>query len=153
VPQFQPLIARTYYGEGNKALAIEHLRKAAAMDPDNVEVQLLLGNILIEEGKAEEGRRILESVDDSKVKDPVVYLNVGIGMINQGKHADAIPWFDKAITRFPDRADAYYYRGISYLALGKSVEAKADLEKFVAIAPPDAPELPMAKKILEGMKA
>jgi tetratricopeptide (TPR) repeat protein len=152
VTQFRPLIARTYYGEGKKALAIEHLRKAAEQDPGNVEVQMLLGNMLIEEGKAEEGRKILTSVDESKVKDPTVYLNVGIGMINEGKHADAIGWFEKAIAKFPEQADAYYYRGISYVSLGKTAEAKADLEKFVAIAPKDAPELPTAKKILESIK-
>jgi hypothetical protein len=31
-------------------------------------------------------------------------------------------------------------------------EAKADLEKFVAIAPPDAPELATAKAMLESIK-
>lgn len=152
VTQFRPLIARTYYGEGKKAVAIEHLRKAAEEDPGNVEVKLLLGNILIEEGKTAEGQQILASVDESKVKDPTIYLNVGIGMINEGKHADAIGWFEKAIAKFPEQADAYYYRGISYLSLGKTAEAKTDLEKFVAIAPKDAPELPTAKKILESIK-
>lgn len=152
VTQFRPLIARTHYGEGDKARAIEHLRKAAEQDPDNVEVKLLLGNILIEEGKTAEGQQILASVDESKVKDPTVYLNVGIGMINEGKHAEAVKWFDKAIAGFPDQADAYYYRGISYLSLSKTAEAKADLEKFVAMAPKDAPELPTAKKILESIK-
>ncbi len=31
-------------------------------------------------------------------------------------------------------------------------EAKADLEKFVSMAPPDARELPDAKKLLEQLK-
>jgi tetratricopeptide (TPR) repeat protein len=152
VTQFRPLIARTYYGEGDKPRAIEHLRAAAEKDPENVEVQLLLGNILIEEGKQEEGRQILESVDESKVKDPTVYLNVGIGMINEGKHADAVTWFEKAIARFPDRADAYYYRGISKLSLGDREAAKVDLEKFLSLATPDAPEITMARQILESLK-
>ena len=152
VTQFEPLLARTSYGEGNKARAIEHLRSAAAKDPENVEVKLLLGNILIEEGKAEEGRQILQSIDESKVKDPTVYINVGIGMINEGKHAEAVTWLDKAIARFPEQPDAYYYRGISKLSLGQRAESKADLEKFVSLAPPDAPELKMAKQILEGIK-
>ena len=51
VKQFRPLIARTYYGEGNKKAAIENLRKAAADDPANIEVKLLLGNTLMEEGQ------------------------------------------------------------------------------------------------------
>ena len=152
VTQFEPLIARTYYGEGNRAKAIEHLRSAAARDPDNVEVTLLLGNMLVEEGKVEEGRQFLESVDKSEVGDPVIYLNVGIEMINQGRHADAVTWFDKAIARFPDHPDAYYYRGISKLSLGNPADAKVDLEKFVSLAQPDAPELVTARKILESIK-
>jgi tetratricopeptide (TPR) repeat protein len=152
VTQFEPLIARTYYGEGNRAKAIEHLRSASDRDPENVEVRMLLGNILVEEGQAEEGRRILESIDESKVSDPTIYLNVGIEMINEGKHADAITWFDKAIARFPNDPDAYYYRGISRLSLGDGAAARADIEKYVSIAPADAPEMEMAKKILEGIK-
>ncbi|HUF23710.1 MAG TPA: tetratricopeptide repeat protein [Vicinamibacterales bacterium] len=152
VPQFSPLIARAYYGEGNKAKALEHLRIAVSKDPDNVEVKLLLGNILMEEGKPEEAREILASVDETKITSPTAYLNVGIAMINEGKHAEAVVWLDKAIARFPGEAEPYYYRGISYLSLGKTDEAKADLEKFVKIATPDAPELEIAKKILESIK-
>lgn len=152
VKQFRPLIARTHYGEGNKALAIEHLRRALAQDPANVEVQLLLGSTLMEDGKADEARQVLAAVDESKVTDPTVYLNIGIALINDRKQADAVTWFDKAIARFPTQSDAYYYRGISNLSLGKTTEAKADLEKFVSIAPTDAPELPTAKKILESIK-
>jgi predicted Zn-dependent protease len=152
VKQFGPLIAQTYYREGNKTRAIELLRAAAAADPENVEVKLLLGNILMEEGKTDEGRQVLSTVDESKVTDPAVYLNVGIGLINQGKQAEAITWFDKTIARFPDHPDAYYYRGISRLALGNQAGARADIEKFVSLAPPDAPELPMAKKMLESIR-
>jgi predicted Zn-dependent protease len=152
VKQFRPLIARTYYGEGNKAAAIEHLRKAAAEDPENLEVRVLLGTTLMEDGKTEEARQILSSVDDGKVTDPAVFLNIGIGLINDKKHAEAVPWFDKAIARFPQHPDGYYYRGISYITLGKTAEAKADLEKYVSIAPPDAPELATAKQILATIK-
>jgi tetratricopeptide (TPR) repeat protein len=152
VKQFRPLIARTYHGEGNKALAIEHLRKALAQDPENVEVKMLLGNTLMEDGKTEEARQLLASVDDSKITDPAVLLNIGIALINDKKHAEAVAWFDKAIARFPQQADSYYYRGISYITLAKTAEAKADLEKYVSMAPKDAPELVTAKKILETIK-
>ena len=58
----------------------------------------------------------------------------------------------KLMTRFPNDASLYYYRGRAYLAAKKVPEAKADLEKFVSMALPDARELPDAKKILEQMK-
>lgn len=152
VKQFRPLIARTYYGEGNKKAAIEELRKATAADPDNIEVKLLLGNTLMEDGQQDEARQILASIDDTKVTDPTVFLNAGIALVNERKHEDAVKWFDKAIARFPQHPDGYYYRGIAYLSLGKKDEAKTDLEKFVSIAPADAPELATAKQILASMK-
>ncbi len=152
VKQFRPLIARSYYGEGNKVAAIEHLRKALAQDPGNVEITLILGNTLMEQGQAAEARQMLASIDEAKVADPALFLNAGIALLNDQKTADAVPWFDKAITRFPTHPDGYYYRGISHLSLGKTAEAKADLEKYVSIAPADAPEVATAKKILETMK-
>lgn len=152
VKEFKPLIARAYYGEGNKDKAFELLREVVAADPANVEVKMLLGTLLTEAGQAEEARAILASVEDAKVDDPTVLLNIGIGLINEGKHDEALPWFNKAIAAFPDRADAYYYRGLSYVATGKMPEAKADLTKFIAIAPPDAPELATAKAMLDSIK-
>ena len=152
VKQFRPLIARTYYAEGNKTRAIEELRRAASEDPDNAEVRLLLGNTLMEDGKQEEARQILSALDDSKVTDPAIFLNAGIALVNERKHAEAVAWFDKAIARFPQHPDGYYYRGIANLSLAKTAEAKADLEKYVSIAPKDAPELATAKKILESIK-
>lgn len=152
VKEFKPLIARAYYGEGNKDKAFELLREVVAADPANVEVKMLLGTLLTEAGKAEEARALLASVEDAKVDDPTVLLNIGIGLINEGKHEEAMPWFNKAIGAFPDRADAYYYRGLSYLATGKMAEAKADLTKFIAIAPADAPELATAKAMLDSIK-
>ncbi|NQW04639.1 MAG: tetratricopeptide repeat protein [Acidobacteria bacterium] len=152
VKQFLPLIARTYHSEGNQAKAIETLRSAVQADPDNVEVTLLLGNMLMDAGQAEEGRAVLASIDDDEVTDSTVYLNLGIGMINEKKYAEAITWFDRVIARFPEQPDAYYYRGLSYLSVQKQTEAKADLEKFVAIAPADAPELATARTILASIK-
>lgn len=152
VKQFRPLIARSYYGEGNRKAAIEQLRQALVQDPGNVEVTLLLGNTLMEEGHADEARQMLAEIDESKITDPTVLVNAGIALLNDKKTEEALQWFDKAVVRFPAHADAYYYRGISQLSLGKTAEAKADLEKYVSMAPADAPEVATAKKILESLK-
>jgi tetratricopeptide (TPR) repeat protein len=152
IKQIRPLIARSYYGEGNKAAAIEHLRQALAEDGENAEVKILLASTLMEQGQADEARQLLTTIDESRLTDSTVFLNAGITLLNDKKTEEAVLWFDKAVTRFPAEAHGYYYRGISYLSLGKTVEAKADLEKFVSIAPADAPELATAKKILETLK-
>jgi Tfp pilus assembly protein PilF len=149
--QVEPYIARTYYGEHQIDAAIEHLRNALAKDPNNAEVKLLLAHLLEEQGSTEESRQIIASIDESKITDPATLLNVGIGLLNQKKPADALTWFDKAVTRFPQSADGYYYRGITELQLEKTNAAKADLTKFLEMAP-NAPEAATARGILEKIK-
>jgi tetratricopeptide (TPR) repeat protein len=149
--QIEPLIARTYYGEKQFDKAIEHLKIAVEKNPANVENKLLLGNILIEQGRADEGRQVLASVDDTQVKDPLTYVNVGIGLMNQNKGDEALAYFEKAIARFPQSGDAYYYRGLCRLQKGDVEGTKADFRKFLELAP-NAPEAPAAKKALDQLK-
>ncbi|HTI36748.1 MAG TPA: tetratricopeptide repeat protein [Vicinamibacterales bacterium] len=150
--QVEPLIARTYAGENNPDAAMTHLQKALEHDPDNVEVKLLMASTLVDQKKTDEAQKYLDSIDMAKVKDPTVFLNEGISLINQGKAADALPLFDKVVMHYPGEAEAYYYRGRCELAVGKFPEAKADLQKFVAMPGADASQVDQAKKILEQLK-
>ncbi len=149
--QVEPYIARTYYAEHQLDPAIEHLRSALAKDPDNIDVKLLLASVLAEQGDADESRRLLASIDEAKITDASVFVNAGIGLLNQKKPDDAVVWFNKAISRFPQAPDAYYYRGITEMELGKNDAARADLTRFVSVAP-TAPEATTAKAILEKLK-
>lgn len=149
--QVEPLIARTYYGEKQFDKAIEHLKIAVEKNPAAIENKLLLGNILIEQGRAEEGRQVLASVDDAAVKDPTTFVNVGIGLLNQAKPEEALAYFEKAIARFPQSGDAYYYRALVRLQKSDTEGAKADLKKFLELSP-NAPEAAAARKALEQIK-
>ena len=149
--QLHPLVARAYHGDQQLDDAVRHLRLALEADPGNAAVTMLLGSILVERGDAEEGRRILESVDEDSVGDPAVFVNLGIEILNQATPSAALPYFDKAIERFPDYPDAYYFRGISHLQLGDQAAATADLERFVMLAP-DAAEAQAARDMLEQLR-
>jgi thioredoxin-like negative regulator of GroEL len=150
--QIEPLIARTYAGENKPAEATRHLKTAMQHDPDNVELKLLMASLLSQQGKTAEVQAVLDGIDMTKVTDPVVFLNQGINLINQGKAAEALPIFEKLVSAFPKNPDGFYYRGRCELALGKFPEAKADLQKFIAMPGADAAEVEQAKKILEQMK-
>jgi len=152
VKQFKPLLARAFHGEGNTTRAIELLKESVAAEPELVEVKVLLGTLQIGAGQMAEGQATLASIDASRVTDPTVFVNIGISLMNDKKPADAIEWLTKGVTTFPKDASAYYYRGIAQLSMNNTAAAKADLEKFVSIAPADASELPTAKKILETIK-
>ncbi|MGE5242773.1 MAG: tetratricopeptide repeat protein [Betaproteobacteria bacterium] len=149
--QVEPYIARTYYAEHNLDAAAEHLRASLAKEPDNIQVKTLLAQVLAEKGDAEGSQQIIASIDESKITNPDTLLNVGIGMLNAKKPADAMTWFDKTIARFPQYPDAYYYRGITQLQEGRNDAAKADLAKYLELAP-DGAEAATAKQILEKLK-
>ena len=149
--QLHPLVARAYHGDGQLDDAARHLRLALDADPDDAVVTMLLGSILLEQGDADAGRQLLESVDADAVSDPAVFVNLGIEILNQDTPSAAMPYFDRAIARFPDYPDTYYFRGISHLRLGDQTAAAADLERFVALAP-DAPEAPAARDLLAQLR-
>lgn len=164
VIQLHIQIARAYHIEGKHDLEIAEFKKYLAQKPDDVQVKLLAGSEMISQGNPDEGKTLLASIDESQVQEAAIYVNVGINLLNQNKAADALPFLDKAISRFPDSPDAYYYRGISSIQLSTAkaddskeeaakllAAGKADLEKFVAMAP-TAPEAELAKKMLEQLK-
>jgi hypothetical protein len=88
----------------------------------------------------------------------------GFTLLRAKKPVDAVKFFELAVTRFPNEAANYYYRGLSEWQIGAIVEkpgtseskahfekAKADMNKFLEMAP-TAPEAANAKKILEIVK-
>jgi predicted Zn-dependent protease len=152
VHQLHGFVARTYAAENQIDKAIEHMKVALEKDPQNDENKLLLGDLLMEKGDKVAAQQVLDSVDMTKVKDPLPFVNLAINQINEKRTDDAIALLNKLLTQFPEQHSIYYYRGRAYIAANKLPEARADLEKFVAAAPPDARELPDARKILEQLK-
>jgi Tfp pilus assembly protein PilF len=152
VHQMHHMIARTYAFEGNADKAIEHLRVAMEKEPDNAEVQTLLGDLLMEKGQRDEALKLLNGVDMSKVQDASSFANASISLINGGQAADAIALLDKVIAKFPQQPDLYYYRGRAYVAAKKYPEAQAEFEKFIAMPGANAKQLEDAKNLLEQLK-
>jgi len=150
--QLHGAVAQTYGAENQHAQALEHMKQATELDPNNVDMKLVYGELLLAAGQRAEAEKLLLSVDMTKVKDPFPFMNIVISMINEQKSEEALALVAKLMTQFPNDPSLYYYRGRAHLSAKKFAEARADLEKFVASAPPDARELPDAKKVLEQLK-
>jgi predicted Zn-dependent protease len=151
VLQLNAYIAQAYAGENNIPKAVEHMRIASDKDPANAEMRLVLADLMMEGDKAA-AIEMMKTIDITKVKNPLPFINGSISLINESKPDEALEMLNKVATQFPTQAETYYYRGRAYVAAKKLPEAKADLEKFVSMAAPDARELPDAKKILEQLK-
>ena len=150
--QLELRIARNLVSENQVDQAITHLQNALAKDPANNEIKLLIASELMELKRNDEAQKLIATIDMAQVKDPVVFLNAGITLINQGKAAEAKAIFDQVVQHFPNEPEGYYYRGRAYLAMNSFPEAKADLQKFISLAKPDAPGVAEARKILEQLK-
>ncbi len=145
-------VASTYESEKNYDKAIEHLKIVIDKEPADVDMKTYLAELYTQKGSRDEAQKVLESVDMTQVKDPTIFINLAIGSINAGKADDAIATLDKVYKQFPTQTNVLYYRARAYIVAKKLPEAKADLEKFVSSAAPDARELPDAKKLLEQLK-
>jgi predicted Zn-dependent protease len=146
-------VATTYEAEKNFDKAIEHMKLVVDKEPADLDMKMFLAELYTQKGARDEAQKILAGIDMSQVKDPTLFINMAIGSINAGKADDAIATLDMVGKQFPQQANVLYYRARAYIVAKKMAEAKADLEKFVSIAPPDARELPDAKKLLEQLNA
>lgn len=146
-----PFLAQTYYAEKNYDEAIKYLKIGIEKDPADQTSKMLLANVLMETNRLDEGRQVMDTVDDARIQDPAVFVNIGINLLNHNKADEALPYFEKAITRFPAKGDGYYYRALVRLKNGDMAGTKADLTKFLELSP-NAPEAPAARKALEQLK-
>jgi cytochrome c-type biogenesis protein CcmH/NrfG len=75
-----------------------------------------------------------------------------VNLINKRRTADGIALLDRVIVRFPDAPDPYFYRGFARAQASQNAEAKADLEKYLTLAPADSPQVAKAKELLTSLK-
>lgn len=144
-------IAQAYAGEGNREKSVETLRQVLEADPDDNDSRVLVASMLLETGKLEEGKAMLDALPEGAVKDSGVYANVGILFMNKGKAADAATYLTRGIALDPADADLYYYRGLAYMQAKKNAEAKADLNKYLELKP-EGPEAKEVREILQALK-
>jgi len=144
-------IAFTYSREGNYAKEVEYLEKLVRADPADAGLKLLAAQEALRGGMLDKGLEMLKGVDDSTIKDPEVFYNVAALLLNAQKPEEAIRYLTKTVTVDPAYVDGYFQRGLAYLGLQKTVEAKADFQKVIDLAPAGA-QAETAKKALQQLK-
>jgi len=88
------------------------------------------GMALLEEAETQ-ARALLEQAPDS----PGGHALLGYIEYERGHLAQAVRHFETALEREPNDADALFYMGISYIAAGQTVRARATGERIVASDP------------------
>ena len=132
-PAILRAIADTYYRENKSDQAIDTLKQALALAPDDVDTLRLLTTLLVAAGRESEAQEYMAKLPEGATLDPNTILNLGIKAFNEGKMDQALAQFDRAVKENPNLADAYYYRALAYLNQDKKAQAKADLEKLLEV--------------------
>jgi Flp pilus assembly protein TadD len=83
--------------------------------------------------------------------DAASLYNQGVILWNQGKAAEAQPWFEKAVAADPKMADAHYQLGMTFVNQGKLSEAKQPFETYLKLAPNGA-NASQVKELLKIIK-
>jgi tetratricopeptide (TPR) repeat protein len=131
----QRTIAKTYYEDKQADKAIEVLKKSLETAPADPETLQLLVNLLVAQNKEEEAKTYMAQLPQGTKIDPAARLNIGIKAYNDKKLDEALKQFDQVVQENPSMAEAYYYRGLVYLNMNKTAEAKADFQKLLEIDP------------------
>jgi tetratricopeptide (TPR) repeat protein len=144
-------IAFTYGREKNHVEALKYLDLAIASNPNDAVLLQLAAASATQISDYPRTMAYLAKIDDAMLSEPSMLSDAAVNLVNKQRSAEAIQILDRVITRFPNDADAYFYRGFAKMQAQKNADAKPDLEKYVALAPA-GPQAAKAKELLAGIK-
>jgi Flp pilus assembly protein TadD len=131
--------------------AEEEFRKAVAAEPGKPDSYVALSTLMTADGRPQEAYDLLQGVALLLPEDGNFQFALGVAAANLGNDDEALAAFEKAASIEPPNVEAYYY--LATLAVGRNDTATAveNLEKYVAAASPDAPNVATAKALLEAL--
>lgn len=144
-------IAFTYGREKNHPQALKYLDLALAANPDDATLLQLAAASAMEVSDYPRAMGYLGRIDAAALPEPDPLINAALNLLNRNRSADAAALLTRVIASFPQAADAYFYRAYAAMQANKPVEARPDLEKYLALAPSGA-QADKAKQLLTSIK-
>ena len=108
--------------------AVVKLREALKISADYLPARVRLAEALLDAGDLEQSARLFSELKDPACE-PAVQFGLGRIAAAQGRHAEAIQSFERAVALFPEFGSAHYALALSYRATGKRDEARAELQR------------------------
>jgi tetratricopeptide (TPR) repeat protein len=104
-----------------KAIDLRKGNEAAAKDPEaNAKMAAYYNNLAEVYAKSNKLDDAVKTYQQAEQLDPAhtaqYNFNIGAVLTNAGKADDAISYFDKVIAADPNKADAYYWKGVNLIA-------------------------------------
>jgi len=109
--------------------AVARLEEALAVSPEYLPARVRLAEALLETGNLDRSRGAFEPLLREPKAEPAARMGLGRIAADQGRHADAIAHFERAVALFPELGAAYYALARSYRSLGRTADAQRALEQ------------------------
>jgi tetratricopeptide (TPR) repeat protein len=123
------------FAEKHDTIAAQYYQTAARLNPDVVEPLYNEGMFWQEEGKYDKSIAIYKRIISEKDSNyPYAYFNQAYILLNyQNKSIEAIPLFEKALSKKPGYVEAVYNLGLCYEDLSRYKEARDYYKKALEL--------------------
>jgi Flp pilus assembly protein TadD len=131
-------LAFLYRQKGDLTAAVDAVRRALALDPEDADAAGLLGGYLVEAGRPREAARVLAPYAERTDPDPDVLTSRGMALAALGETKAALATFEHARSLSPGNPMSLVNIGTSHLILGDLVHAREAFLAAIDIAPDSA---------------
>ncbi len=123
LPLVNFLYGRCLMERSDWAGAAAAFRQELEIDPNHFESNLMLGNLLREEGKHEEALRYLTHASRLRASDLSVKYSLGVVYLSLGRTDDARPLLEEVAAAAPNHLPTHMQLAVLYLRLGRTEDA------------------------------
>jgi tetratricopeptide (TPR) repeat protein len=107
--------------------AVARLDNALALSADYLPGRVRLAEALLETGDLVRSQKLFQMLLSEPPAEPATQVGLGRIAAAQGRHADAIAHFERAVALFPELGAAYYALARAYRAVGRVPDAERAL--------------------------
>jgi len=140
-------LGQIYEAAGDFGNARVSYEKALAADPDNVVAKNNLAWVYAEHGgNIDEALKLAEEAKEKAPDDPMITDTLGWIYVKKGSYGAAVENLRNSVSKNPHDPNSLYHLGTAYYKLGKTADAKRELE--AALKMPNFSQAADAKKML-----
>jgi Flp pilus assembly protein TadD len=125
--------AKNLKAGGHKERALSILQEASIYHGSNPEMASEYGRLALDMGQINLAERLLQAADDPAAPDWRVVSARGTVFAKQGKYAEAIPHYERALNLAPDASSVLSNLGMAYAAGGRAAEAEPLLRRAIEV--------------------
>ncbi|MGS2739360.1 tetratricopeptide repeat protein [Sinomicrobium sp. M5D2P17] len=118
-PEIVKNIALIYTQKGDNEKAIEAVKEARKVDPEDVNLLMTEANLYIKLGQKDKFKEVMEQAIQKDPNNPMLYYNLGVITGEQGNKEEARKYYEKAIELDPKYEASYM--NMASLVLGEEV--------------------------------